>query len=133
MGRESILIARAHVRHIHAQNPKKFVAFALAHFAQRFEKRLRLVVVFRFAATSNAARERPAENRQDAHVRSQRVLQEDQLQLDGVLERMAEILHLDRIAERAPPIQLVNRVSVATSPKGVRNVLRVRPKRSAAP
>ena len=35
-------VARAHVRHIHAQNPEELVALAVAQFAQRFEEALHL-------------------------------------------------------------------------------------------
>ena len=48
--RELVVIARAHVRHVHAQNPEQPVALALAQFPQRLEKALHAVVVFRAAA-----------------------------------------------------------------------------------
>ena len=54
------LIARAHMGHIHAQNPEQAVAFALVQFAQCAEKALDAVVVLRLAALDQAMRERTA-------------------------------------------------------------------------
>src|ERR1035438_5311746 len=67
-GLERILIARAHVRHVHSQNPETPVAFALAHFRQRIEKALHSLVVFGFAAFHQAPGEAAAKNRQNARL-----------------------------------------------------------------
>ena len=45
----------------------------------------------------NAAQERPAQNRKDANVGAIKILQEEHLKFDGVLDRMAVIFHANRL------------------------------------
>ena len=76
--------------------------------------------------------ERAAQHGQDADARPVEVLQEDDLELDRVLDRVAVVLdgHRPPRARR----QLVDqRPSVGATPNGVANGLRVSPKRSGSP
>ena len=126
------MVAHAHVGHVHAENPEQAIAFAVAQFPERLQELLHAVVVFRLAAVNQTLGIRPAQHRKDAHIRSQDVLQEDHLQLDGMFEGVAVILHVHgRAAVSGQPVhqaRIGGRV-----PRGVRKVLRVRPKRSGSP
>src|SRR5262249_53009501 len=61
-----IAVARAHVRHVHAEHPEEPVTLAVVQFRQSFREALHSVVVFRQAAILEAPRERSAENRDDS-------------------------------------------------------------------
>ena len=70
-----VSVASAHVRHVDAQYPEEPVRFTLRHIAQRTEEPPHLFVVLRLAAPVDAARERPAQDGENAHVRSVDILQ----------------------------------------------------------
>ena len=84
--------------HVDAQNPEEAIAFARGHFAQRSEEAAHAIVGFGRAAAIQAVGVLAAENRQNANVRAVDVLQEDHLQFDGVLERVAIVFHDHRRA-----------------------------------
>ena len=93
VGGKLVAIAAAHVRHIDAQDPQQAVAFAGRDFAQRAEHAFDLVVRFGRASAVDAIGVGAAENRHDADFRSKKVLQEDDLKFDRVLDRVAVIFH----------------------------------------
>ena len=127
---ELILIAHAHMRHIHAQHPEQPVAFALAQLAERFVetpspcRRPRDCRPGRCCARSCRSR-----IGRIFTSGSEQVLQEDHLQLDGVLEGVAVVFHADAAPPPRSASQSTSAVSVTASPSGVRKFLRVRPKR----
>ena len=95
---KTVVIPRAHVRHVDAQNPEETIAFARGHLAQRFQKALHAIVILGRASRIQAVGELSAKNRKDANVRAIDMLQEDDLKLDGVLEGMAVVFHEHGVA-----------------------------------
>ncbi len=81
------------MRHVDAEDPQEAIAFARRDFAERAEHALHVVVRFGRAAAINAVCVGAAENRHDADFRTKQVLQEDDLEFDGVLDRVAIVFH----------------------------------------
>ena len=95
-GREGVAVARALVGHIHAEHPQQAVGFARGQFAERAEEAAHVFIVLGFPAFINAVGEGAAQDGQDADIGAEDVLEEDHLELDGVLEGVAVILHVGR-------------------------------------
>ena len=93
---EWIAIAPAHMSHVDAQHPEQPAALARRQIAEGAEEAAYIFVVFRRAALVNTASERAAQDRQNADIRTVAVLQEQHLELDGVLDGVTVILHDDR-------------------------------------
>ena len=103
---EGVAVAPPDVRHVHAQHPEQAAALPGRDLLERAEEARHAGVVFGEAALVRAARVRPAEDGQDADARAEQVLQEHDLELDRVLDRMAVVLQphgARRPARRARP------------------------------
>src|SRR5262245_23513910 len=87
--RRLVAVAAPDVRHVHAQHPDQALAFLGRQAGQRVDELPHAGVVLGTAPALAPARQRAAQDGQDAHAGAVEVLQEDHLELDRVLERMA--------------------------------------------
>src|SRR5262245_59119175 len=92
-----VSVAAADMGHVHTQHPDE-IGTARGNLAESFEEALRRVLAFGSFPARQALDERPTENGEKSNRPLHPVLEKENLELDGVLPRVAEVLLHDRIA-----------------------------------
>jgi hypothetical protein len=94
-GGEGVAVAGADVGHVDAEDEEEAVGFAGGDIAEGIEERGDAGGVFGHAAVVEAAGVSAAEDGENADFGAVEVLQEQDLEFDGVFDRVAVVLHAD--------------------------------------